>query len=498
MKKPEYILALDEGTSSCRAIIFDKKADVVGIAQQSISLIFPQSNWVEQDPMEILDTQISQAQNVLMDNNIEPSQIKAIGITNQRETLVVWNKQTGKPVCNAIVWKDSRTIDLCNSLIENGHQSDFRESTGLIIDSYFSATKLNWILNNVPGVKEAAEQGEVICGTIDTWLIWNLTGGKHHLTDYSNASRTMMFNINTLQWDKNILKLLNIPQSMLAEVKNSSDSFGHTKASYFDGVEIPIMGVAGDQQAALFGQNCFDQGTAKNTYGTGSFILMNTGPKKSVSRYGLLTTIAWGLNNQITYALEGSIFSVGDSIQWLYEKMKLINSEAETSEIAKKIETTDGVYIIPAFSGLGAPYWDRTAQGIITGIKQTTGKAEIVRATLEAIAYQTKDVLESMVLDSNIQLKMLKADGGVSVNDFLMQFQSDMLNIQLERPENTETTALGAAFFAGLHCSFWTMKELSSLNTKSAVFFPDMDESKRIKLYAGWKKAVNKAMESNR
>jgi len=488
----KYILALDQGTSSCRALLFDKTAKVIGIEQQEFTQIFPCAGWVEHDPEEIFEVQMRTAKKVLANNNISPQQIEAIGIANQRETTVVWNKHTGIPICNAIVWQDTRTIDICEELKKKGYDNYIKETTGLIVDSYFSATKLRWILANIKDAKEKAMNGDLLFGTIDTWLIWKLTGGKYHLTDYSNASRTMLYNISTLQWDEKLLAAFDIPKTMLPDVIDSSAFYGKTTLSYFDGVEISITGVAGDQQAALFGHTCFEAGMAKNTYGTGCFMLMNTGTKRVSSSHGLLTTIAWSLNGNITYALEGSIFIAGAAIKWLRDEMKIIRSSVESSDMAKKIIDTGGVYFVPAFSGLGAPYWDMYAKGMITGITRGTGIKEITRAALESIAYQTRDVLEAMVKDSGIDIKCLKVDGGAANNDFLMQFQSDMLSVLVEKPENIESTALGVAYLAGLCTGFWTIEEIMKFNESNKSYQPSLNTIKRENLYEGWKHAVNR------
>ncbi len=492
MKK--YILALDQGTTSSRAIVFDEQGNMVSVAQKEFSQIYPKPGWVEHDPMEIWATQIGTARECIERAGISPTQIAGIGITNQRETTIVWDKKTGKPVYNAIVWQCRRTSDICDSLKEKGLEKAIFEKTGLVVDAYFSGTKIKWILDNVPGVREKAEKGEVLFGTVDTWLIWNLTEGKSYVTDYSNASRTMIYNINSLKWDEDLLKELNIPKAMLPQVMPSSYIYGYTSKEVF-GAEVPVCGDAGDQQAALFGQTCFEPGTAKNTYGTGCFLLMNTGEKPVHSKNGLLTTIAWGLDRRVTYALEGSIFIAGAVIQWLRDEMKLIRSAEETEEIALKVPDTNGVYLVPAFVGLGAPYWDMYARGIITGITRGTKKEHIVRASLESIAYQTREVVEAMQNDSNILLKSLKVDGGASKNNFLMQFQSDILGVPVVRPKVTETTALGAAFLAGLAVGYWKDFEDVKKNWQVGTEFePKMEEGKRQELFNGWKSAVQRAL----
>jgi len=494
MKK--YVLAFDQGTTSSRAILFDKAGSIVATAQQEFTQIFPQSGWVEHDAMEIWGSQSGVARQVLEKTGTRPDEVAAIGITNQRETTVVWDKNTGKPVYNAIVWQCRRTAPICDELKAKGWADKIREKTGLIIDAYFSGTKVKWILDNVAGAREKAEKGELLFGNIDTWLIWNLTRGKVHVTDYTNASRTMLFNIKTLQWDDEILKELNIPRSMLPEVKPSSCVYGQTDEHTFGGADIPIAGAAGDQQAALFGQACFDAGMAKNTYGTGCFMLMNTGDKPIASKNGLLTTIAWGIDNKVSYALEGSIFVAGASIQWLRDQLRLVYNAAETEYYAGLVNDTNGVYVVPAFTGLGAPYWDMYARGAIVGLSRGAKREHIVRATLESIAYQTKDVLSAMEKDSGITLKALKVDGGAAANNFLMQFQADILNVPVHRPKVLETTALGAAYLAGLAVGFW--KDQNEIRSNWAVdreFAVQMDEKLRTQRYAGWQKAVKRAMD---
>ncbi|HBF1428760.1 TPA: glycerol kinase GlpK, partial [Clostridioides difficile] len=442
----KYVMALDQGTTSSRAILFNKKGEIVKIAQKEFNQIYPKAGWVEHDPMEIWGSQSGVMREVIETAGIRPEEIASIGITNQRETTVVWSRYTGKPIYNAIVWQCRRTSEICDELKNKGLEESIKEKTGLLIDAYFSATKVKWILDNVEGAREKAEQGELLFGTIDTWLIWNLTRGKVHVTDYSNASRTMMYNINDLEWDEDILRELDIPISMLPLVKPSSYVYGHTDERMLSGAKIPIAGCAGDQQAALFGQNCVEEGTAKNTYGTGCFLLMNTGSNIVKSKHGLLTTIAWGVDGKVTYALEGSIFIGGASVQWLRDELKIIESAKDSEMYANRVEDTNGVYVVPAFTGLGAPYWDMYARGSILGLTRGAKKEHIVRATLESIAYQTKDVLEAMQNDSKLKLKSLKVDGGASNNNFLMQFQSDILNVDIDRPKIVETTALGAAY----------------------------------------------------
>jgi len=491
----KYVLALDQGTTSSRAIIFDHNGKEISVVQQEFTQIYPKPGWVEHDPMEILSSQINVAKQAIEKAGIEPKDIAAIGIANQRETTIVWEKSTGKPVYNAIVWQCRRTAPICDALINQGLTESIREKTGLIIDAYFSGTKIKWILDNVPGVREKAEKGEVLFGNVDTWLIWNLTKGKAHVTDYSNASRTMIFNIHKLDWDDDILKILNIPRNMLPEPKPSSLIYGYTDKDIF-GVEIPIAGDAGDQQAALFGQACYNPGMIKNTYGTGCFMLLNTGEKACPSESGLLTTIAWGLNGKVEYALEGSIFITGAAIQWLRDGLKIIQNAAETESLALKVPNAGGIYVVPAFVGLGAPYWDMYARGLIIGITRGITREHIVRATLESIAYQTRDVLEVMKQESCIELRSLRVDGGAVVNNFLMQFQSDILGIPVERPLVSETTALGAAYLAGLATGYWKdQKEIEDLWQIDRNFHPQMSVEEREKLYKGWKKAVSRSLK---
>ncbi|EEY35146.1 glycerol kinase GlpK [Pseudoleptotrichia goodfellowii] len=494
----KYIIALDQGTTSSRAVIFNKNTDIISSAQREYTQIYPQPGWVEHNPMEIWATQRSVLTEVIAASGISLKDVAAIGITNQRETTIVWDKNTGEPVYNAIVWQCRRTADICEKLKEKGLEEYVKENTGLIIDAYFSGTKLKWILDNVEGAREKAEKGELLFGTVDTWLVWKLTAGKVHVTDYTNASRTMLFNIKELKWDKKILKKLNIPESMLPEVKNSSEIYGYTKMGLTMGEEsgtnIPIAGIAGDQQAALFGQTCFNKGDIKNTYGTGCFMLMNTGKNCIKSNNGLLTTIAVGINGKVEYALEGSVFIAGAVIQWLRDEMKFFSDAADTEYFATKIEDNGGVYLVPAFVGLGSPYWDMYARGTIVGLTRGSNRNHIIRAALESIAYQSKDLIDAMKEDSGLDLTSLKVDGGAVANNFLMQFQSDILNIEVLRPEIIETTALGAAYLAGLATGFWKDKEeiikKQKLNRK---FLPDLSEELRSKYFKGWKKAVEKA-----
>ncbi|HHV74334.1 MULTISPECIES: glycerol kinase GlpK [unclassified Thermoanaerobacterium] len=490
----KYIMALDQGTTSSRAIIFDHSGNIVASQNKEFTQIYPNPGWVEHDPMEILDSQIEVAKAVLEKTGIKAEDIAAIGITNQRETTVVWDKNTGKPVYNAIVWQCRRTAPICDEIKNSGFDKEILKKTGLVVDAYFSGTKIKWILDNVEGAREKAENGDLYFGNIDSWLIWNLTGGKAHVTDYSNASRTMLFNIYELKWDKDILEYLGIPESMLPDVKPSSYVYGYTDKNIF-GVEIPIAGDAGDQQAALFGQTCYDKGMAKNTYGTGCFMLMNTGEKAVPSKNGLLTTIAWGIDDKVEYALEGSIFIAGAAIQWLRDELKIIDNSPQSEEYAQRVSDTNGVYVVPAFVGLGAPYWDMYARGAILGLTRGVKREHIIRATLESLAYQTRDVLEAMQDDSGIKLSALKVDGGASANNFLMQFQADILGVPVDRPTVIETTALGASYLAGIATGFWSGREEVAKNWGvDRHFEPNMDDETREKLYAGWKKAVERSM----
>ena len=486
----KYIMALDAGTTSNRCILFDEKGEICSIAQKEFTQYFPKPGWVEHDANEIWSSQLGVAVEAMAKLGIGADDIAAIGITNQRETTIVWDKSTGEPVYNAIVWQCRRTSEYCDTLKDKGLTDKFREKTGLIIDAYFSGTKLKWILDNVDGVRERAEKGELLFGTVETWLIWKLTKGKAHVTDYSNASRTLLFNIKDLTWDKEILEELNIPESMLPEPKPSSCVYGYSDASFF-GKEIPIAGAAGDQQAALFGQTCFNPGEAKNTYGTGCFMLMNTGETPVYSQNGLVTTIAWGLDGKVNYALEGSIFVAGASIQWLRDELRIIESAADSEYMAKKVKDTNGCYVVPAFTGLGAPYWDQYARGTIVGLSRGVNKYHIIRATLESIGYQVNDVLHAMKADSGIDLAALKVDGGASANDFLMQFQSDIINAPVKRPCCVETTAMGAAYLAGLAVGYWNSKEDVIKNwAVNKIFSPIMGEDERERKIKGWNKAV--------
>lgn len=489
----KYVLALDQGTTSSRAILFDRNGNIVKISQKEFRQIYPNPGWIEHNPLEIWETQLNAAREVL--NGINKEEVACIGITNQRETTVLWDKNTGQPVYNAIVWQSRQTSEICDQLKKSGMEPYIKENTGLVVDAYFSGTKIKWILDNVTGVRERAEKGEILFGTIDTWLVWKLTGGKAHITDYSNASRTMIYNIRDLNWDEKILQELNIPANVLPEVRQSSEIYENTVKDIF-GVEIPISGIAGDQQSALFGQLCFQEGMMKNTYGTGCFMLMNTGEKIVKSNKGLITTIAWGVENKVEYALEGSIFVAGAAIQWLRDELKIIHDAADSEYFARKVDDSNGVYVVPAFTGLGAPHWDMYARGAIVGLTRGTNRNHIIRATLESIAYQTKDVIEAMIEDSGINLTALKVDGGATANNFLMQFQSDILNVNIERPEVTETTALGAAYLAGLAVGFWKSKgEISQYWSINRKFKPEMDEEKRNALYEGWEKAVGRSKD---
>ena len=490
-----YVMALDAGTTSNRAILFDRAGKICSVAQKEFSQIFPKPGWVEHDAHEIWSTQLGVAVEAMQKIGVDASDIAAIGITNQRETTILWDRHTGEPVYNAIVWQCRRTSGICDDLKAQGLTDLFRQKTGLVIDAYFSATKIKWILDHVPGLRDRAEKGDILFGTVETWLIWRLTRGKVHVTDYSNASRTMLFNILDLRWDDEILEILDIPKKMLPEARPSSEIYGETDASFF-GAAIPIAGAAGDQQAALFGEACFNAGEAKNTYGTGCFLLMNTGPTPVFSEKGLVTTIAWGLSTQVSYALEGSIFVAGAAIQWLRDELRLISTAGESEKLASSVRDTAGCYVVPAFTGLGAPYWDQYARGAIVGLTRGVNRAHIVRATLESIAYQTLDVLDVMQEDSGIRLNTLKADGGASNNNFLMQFQADIADVPVMRPACVETTALGAAYLAGLAVGYWQgTKELVSNWQVDRVFQPSMDEKKRQAQIAGWKKAVTRSFE---
>lgn len=489
----QFVMALDAGTTSNRCILFDKQGNICSVAQKEFTQYFPKPGWVEHDADEIWSTQLGVAVEAMSKIGAEATDIAAIGITNQRETAIVWDKKTGEPVCNAIVWQCRRTAGFCDKLIADGLEDMIRRKTGLKIDAYFSATKIKWILDHVEGARQRAERGELLFGTVETWLIWKLTKGKVHVTDYSNASRTMLFNINTLQWDEDILKLLDIPVTMLPEVKPSSCIYGESDPSYFGG-SIPIGGAAGDQQSALFGQTCFQPGEAKNTYGTGCFLLMNTGEKPVFSDNGLLTTIAWGLDGKVNYALEGSIFVAGAAIQWLRDEMRLIDSSEDSEYMANKVPDTNGCYVVPAFTGLGAPHWDPYARGTIVGITRGVNKYHVIRATLESLAYQVNDVLKAMEADAGITLSSLKVDGGASANNFLMQSQADISNAPVNRPRCVETTAMGAAYLAGLATGYWKNKEEVLKNWAiDRIFTPEIQAEEREKKIKGWNKAVRYA-----
>lgn len=491
----KYIMALDAGTTSNRCILFNEKGEMCSAAQKEFTQYFTQPGWVEHDANEIWSTQLGVAVEAMNKIGASAKDIAAIGITNQRETAIVWDKETGEPIYNAIVWQCRRTSDYCDKLKEDGMTEFFRRKTGLVIDAYFSATKVKWLLDNVKGAREKAEEGRLLFGTVETWLIWKLTKGKVHVTDYSNASRTMLFNINTLEWDDEILEKLQIPKKMLPEVKPSSCVYGMTDSSFF-GDEIAIAGAAGDQQAALFGQTCFQKGEAKNTYGTGCFLLMNTGKEPVFSNHGLVTTIAWGLDGKVNYALEGSIFVAGAAIQWLRDEMKLIDSAKESESMAQKVKDTNGCYVVPAFTGLGAPHWDQYARGTIVGITRGVNRYHIIRATLESLAYQVHEVLEAMKADSGISIPALKVDGGASANNFLMQVQADIMNAPVIRPRCVETTAMGAAYLAGLAVSYWADKEDVVKNwQKDESFVPEITEEEREKRIKGWNKAVKYSYE---
>jgi glycerol kinase len=493
MKKA--ILSLDQGTTSSRAILFDRAGRILATSQKEFRQIYPQPGWVEHDPLEIWATQLHVAQDVLRQAALSPSKIAAVGITNQRETTVIWDRKTGKPVYNAIVWQCRRTAPECERLKRNGWEARIQSITGLVIDAYFSATKIQWILEQVPGAREKAERGELCFGTIDAYLIYQLTGRAVHATDCSNASRTMLFNIHEQVWDSEILDALGIPRAMLPEVRPSSGDFGWTRSDLFDGVSIPITGVAGDQQAALFGQACFRRGMVKNTYGTGCFMVMNTGESPVSSGQGLLSSVAWGLDGKVVYALEGSIFIAGAAVQWLRDELQFFETAAQSEEIAASIPDTGGVYVVPAFVGLGAPHWDMYARGTIVGLTRGSGRAQITRATLEAIAYQTLDVLNVMTQEGGIPVESLRVDGGAVSNRFLMQFQCDILNVPVERPQVQETTALGAAFLAGLAVGFWAdLEEIGQIWALEERFLPAMAASQRDALYAGWQNAVRRAL----
>ncbi|HEN0486421.1 TPA: glycerol kinase GlpK [Streptococcus agalactiae] len=487
----KYIMAIDQGTTSSRAIIFNKKGEKIASSQKEFPQIFPQAGWVEHNANQIWNSVQSVIAGAFIESSIKPGQIEAIGITNQRETTVVWDKKTGLPIYNAIVWQSRQTAPIADQLKQEGHTNMIHEKTGLVIDAYFSATKVRWILDHVPGAQERAEKGELLFGTIDTWLVWKLTDGLVHVTDYSNAARTMLYNIKELKWDDEILELLNIPKAMLPEVKSNSEVYGKTTPFHFYGGEVPISGMAGDQQAALFGQLAFEPGMVKNTYGTGSFIIMNTGEEMQLSQNNLLTTIGYGINGKVHYALEGSIFIAGSAIQWLRDGLRMIETSSESEGLAQSPTSDDEVYVVPAFTGLGAPYWDSNARGSVFGLTRGTSKEDFVKATLQSIAYQVRDVIDTMQVDSGIDIQQLRVDGGAAMNNLLMQFQADILGIDIARAKNLETTALGAAFLAGLSVGYWeSMDELKELNATGQLFQATMNESRKEKLYKGWRKAV--------
>lgn len=489
----EFILAIDQGTTSSRAIVFDANGTIRHSAHREFTQIYPKPGWVEHDADEIWLSVREVISDLL--KNIDPSRIAAIGITNQRETTVVWDRHTGEPVYHAIVWQSRQTADICDKLKADGWTERIRAATGLVIDAYFSATKIKWILDHVDGAREKARRGDLLFGTIETWLIWKLTSGRSHVTDYSNASRTMLYNIHELRWDDELLQLLDIPAVMLPEVRSSSEIYGHTAGPVFGGHTIPIAGAAGDQQAALFGQTCFAEGMAKNTYGTGCFMLMHTGERPVPSQSGLLTTIAWGLGGRVEYALEGSVFVAGAAVQWLRDGLRMLKQASDSERYAESVSSTDGVYVVPAFAGLGTPYWDSDVRGAVFGLTRGTSKEHFVRAVMESLAYQSKDVLSAMEQDSGLTLSTLRVDGGASANRFLMQFQSDILGTSVERPETYETTALGAAYLAGLAVGFWPDREHIAANRRVAArFAPAMDPKTRDALYEGWNRAVHAAM----
>lgn len=487
----KYIMAIDQGTTSSRAIIFDKAGNHIGTSQKEFTQYFPEAGWVEHDAHEIWNSVQSVIAGAFIESGVKPEQIAGIGITNQRETTVVWDKETGLPIYHAIVWQSRQSAHIADELKEQGYSDLFHEKTGLIIDSYFSATKIRWILDHVPGAQERAEKGELLFGTIDSWLVYKLTDGKVHVTDYSNASRTMLFNINTLEWDQEILDILNIPREMLPKVVSNSEIYGLTKTYHFFGSKVPIAGMAGDQQAALFGQMAFEPGMVKNTYGTGSFIVMNTGNKPQLSKNNLLTTIGYGINGEINYALEGSVFVAGSSIQWLRDGLKLIEKASQSEAAALASKNEDEVYVVPAFVGLGAPYWDQDARGAVFGLTRGTTEKDFIKATLQGIAYQVRDILGAMEEDTGIDIPVLKVDGGAANNDYLMQFQADILNTPVQRAGDLETTALGAAFLAGLAVGYWQdFDDIKTVIKDGKRFEVQMDDKRRNKLYGGWQKAV--------
>lgn len=495
MADKAYILAIDQGTTSSRALVFNKNGEIVLVTRKEFRQYFPKPGWVEHDAMEIWSSVQSVVAEAVSHRDISGEKIHAIGITNQRETAVVWDRHTGLPVYNAVVWQSRQTADICRQLKDRGLEDEFREKTGLLLDAYFSGTKIKWILDNVQGAREKAERGDLLFGTVDTWLIWKLTRGRVHVTDCTNASRTLMYNIHELKWDEKLLEHLEIPASMLPQVKPSSEVYGYTSPEAFSGFEIPVAGIAGDQQAALFGQACFDKGMAKNTYGTGCFAVMNTGEKAVTSENGLLTTIAWGIDGTVEYALEGSVFVAGSAIQWLRDGLRMFRNAADSETYAARVKDTDGVYVVPAFVGLGAPYWEPDVRGAVFGLTRGTTKEHFIRAALESLAYQSRDVLSAMEIDSGIRVRKMRVDGGAVSNNLLLQFQSDILGTEVERPDCIETTALGAAFLAGIATGFWKNKdEAASSWTSDRVFSPQMDQEQRETLYRGWQKAVNASM----
>lgn len=490
----KYVLAIDQGTASSRAILFDHDGRIAGMAQREFEQIFPQPGWVEHNPREIMTSVYTTITELLNNANVDIHDIASIGITNQRETAVVWDRKSGQPVYNAIVWQSRQSKDICEELKQAGHEDMVRVKTGLLIDAYFSGTKVKWILDTVEGARARAENGELLFGTVDSWLIWNLTGGKVHVTDYTNAARTMMYNIHELKWDDELLAMLDVPKAMLPEVKSSSEVYGLTHSQHIGG-QVPIAGIAGDQQAALFGQACFEEGMAKNTYGTGCFVLMNTGEKAMASKNGLLTTIAWGIDGKVEYALEGSIFVAGSVVQWLRDGLRMLGKASDTQAYAERAGDNDGVYFVPAFVGLGAPYWRSDIRGAVFGLTRGTSKEHFIRAAVESMAYQTRDVLTAMQADAQIELKELRADGGAISNDFMAQFQSDILGVPVVRPQVAETTALGAAYLAGLATGFWSSREeIARQWAADRQFEPTMPEERREALYAGWKQAVEATM----
>ena len=491
----KYILAIDQGTTSTRALLYDKNGDIIEKAQKEFTQYYPKPGWVEHDPEEIWNSTLGVINNVIKQSGIKPFEIDSIGITNQRETTVVWDKNTGEPLCNAIVWQCRRTADICKDLKEEGYEELFREKTGLLLDPYFSGTKIKWILDNVEGARQMAEENKIVFGTIDTYLIWKLTDGKVHVTDYSNASRTLLYNIHDLEWDQELLDIMEVPSYILPDVKSSSEIYGYTDKNVFFGQHIPIAGIAGDQQAATFAQGCYEEGMTKITFGTGAFLLMNTGEKPVYSENGLLTTIAWGCDGKITYALEGSIFNAGSAIQWLRDELFLLNEAPDSEYFAGKVDSSDGVYFVPAFTGLGAPYWNPDVRGTLVGLTRGSSKNHIIRATLEALVYQSKDLIQAMLEDSGLDLKEVKVDGGASANNLLMQFLADMTNTAVERPVNTETTVTGAAYLAGLATNFWDdLDDLMNKRRVEKIFNPKMEQADRDKRYEGWMKAIDTAL----